>query len=64
MPHLLQFSYIENSLHFNLAYFPGVDILRRLSHCNGRIPEIHVIYFSDSSQIVKIWCTWNIGVLQ
>jgi len=54
MPHLLQFSYIENSLHFNLAYFPGVDILRRLSHCNGRIPEIHVIYFSDSSQIVKI----------
>jgi len=30
---------MENSLHFNLAYFPGVDILHRQSYGYGQIAQ-------------------------
>jgi len=38
----LNFAYVENSPHFNLAYSPGVDILCWQSYCYGQIPEIRV----------------------
>ena len=76
---ILQFSYVENSLHFNLADFYYQNSYRIIAKCykeygisHHRIVDILCRYIYGDGQfqkfacifIAKIWCSRNIHVLQ
>jgi len=51
-------------MHFNFAYFPGFIFYADKVMVTGKFHKFVGIYFCDSTQIPKIWCTRKYSVLQ